>query len=131
MIPRRSGRIINIASIAGRDYAGTSNAAYAANKGAVISLTRTASQQLAKHDINVYALPGVARTELSDANLQVRAEQAGVSIEIMEKRRDEAIPLGRPCEPWDIAAMAVFLASPGARNITGQSYNVDGGIIPE
>ena len=132
MIPRRSGRIVNIASIAGKGYAGTSNAAYAASKGAVISLTRTAAQQLAKHDINVNAVcPGVTRTELSDANLRVRAEQAGVSVEVMEKRRDEAIPLGRPCEPSDIAAMAVFLASPGARNITGQSYNVDGGIIPE
>jgi len=99
MIPRRSGRIINIASIAGKGYAGTSNAAYAASKGAVISLTRTAAQQLAKHDINVNAIcPGVTRTELSDANLRVRAEQAGVSIEVMEKRRDEAIPLGRPCE---------------------------------
>ncbi len=46
MIPRRSGRIINIASIAGKGYAGTSNAAYAASKGAVISLTKTAAQQL-------------------------------------------------------------------------------------
>ena len=53
MIPRRSGRIINIASIAGKGYAGTSNAAYAASKGAVISLTRTASQQLAKYDLSL------------------------------------------------------------------------------
>jgi NAD(P)-dependent dehydrogenase (short-subunit alcohol dehydrogenase family) len=51
MIPRRSGRIINIASIAGKGYEGTSNAAYAASKGAVISLTKTAA--LAKHNINV------------------------------------------------------------------------------
>lgn len=132
MIPRRSGRIVNIASIAGKGYAGTSNAAYAASKGAVISLTRTAAQQLAKHDINVNAIcPGVTRTELSDANLRVRAEQEGVSLEAMAARRAAAIPLGRACEPSDIAAMAVFLASPGARNITGQSYNVDGGIIPE
>lgn len=132
MIPQRSGRIVNIASIAGKGYAGTSNAAYAASKGAVISLTRTAAQQLAKHDINVNAIcPGVTRTELSDANLRVRAEQEGVSLEAMAARRAAAIPLGRACEPSDIAAMAVFLASPGARNITGQSYNVDGGIIPE
>ena len=46
MIPRRSGRIINIASIAGKGFAGTSNAIYAASKGAVISLTKTAAQQL-------------------------------------------------------------------------------------
>jgi NAD(P)-dependent dehydrogenase (short-subunit alcohol dehydrogenase family) len=132
MIPRRSGRIINIASIAGKGYAGTSNAAYAASKGAVISLTRTASQQLAKFDINVNSIcPGVTRTALSNANLAVRAREAGVSLDEMERRRVADIPLGRANEPEDIAAMAVFLASPGARNITGQNYNVDGGIIPE
>ncbi|MSP02132.1 MAG: glucose 1-dehydrogenase [Acetobacteraceae bacterium] len=132
MIPRRSGRIVNIASIAGKGYAGTSNAAYAASKGAVISLTRTASQQLAKHDINVNSVcPGVTRTALSVANMLVRARENGVSVEEMERRRAADIPLGRANEPEDIAALVVFLASPGARNITGQNYNVDGGIIPE
>jgi NAD(P)-dependent dehydrogenase (short-subunit alcohol dehydrogenase family) len=131
MIPRRSGRIINIASIAGRGYAGTSNAAYAASKGAVISLTKTAAQQLGRHDINVNAIcPGVTKTPLSEDNMRVRAQQEGVSAEEMERRRAEAIPLRRANDPEDIAAMAVFLASPGARNITGQAYNVDGGIVP-
>ena len=131
MIPRRSGRIVNIASIAGKGYAGTSNAAYAASKGAVISLTYTAAQQLAKHDITVNAIcPGVTRTALSDANLATRAQQEGISVEAMERRRAEAIPLGRANDPEDIAAMAVFLASPGARNITAQTYNVDGGLVP-
>ena len=130
MIPNRQGRIISIASIAGRGYAGTSNAAYAASKGAVISLTKTASQQLGKHNINVNAIcPGVTRSALSDANLRVRAQQEGVSLEDMERRRAEVIPLKRANDPEDIAAMAVFLASPGARNITGQCYNVDGGLI--
>jgi NAD(P)-dependent dehydrogenase (short-subunit alcohol dehydrogenase family) len=132
MIPRRSGRIINIASIAGKGYAGTSNAAYAASKGAVISLTRTASQQLAKYDITVNSVcPGVTRTALSEANMAVRAKERGVTVEEMERLRAAGIPLGRANDPEDIAAMAVFLASPGARNITGQNYNVDGGIIPE
>ena len=132
MIPRRSGRIINIASIAGKGYEGTSNAAYAASKGAVISLTKTAAQQLGKHNINVNAVcPGVTRTALSDANLQIRAQQAGVTTEEMERRRAEVIPLRRANDPEDIAAMVVFLASPGARNITGQSFNVDGGLIPD
>ena len=131
MIPRRSGRIINIASIAGKGYAGTSNAAYAASKGAVISLTFTAAQQLAKHDINVNAIcPGVTRTALSNDNLAIRAQQAGISVEDMERQRVKDIPIGRANEPEDIAAMAVFLASPGARNITAQTYNVDGGIVP-
>jgi NAD(P)-dependent dehydrogenase (short-subunit alcohol dehydrogenase family) len=132
MIPRRSGRIINIASIAGKGYVNTSNVAYAASKGAVISLTKTAAQQLGQYNINVNAIcPGVTRTALSDANLRVRAQQEGLTLEAMERRRAEVIPLQRVNDPEDIAAMAVFLASPGARNITGQSYNVDGGIIPD
>ena len=132
MTLRTSGRIINIASIAGKGYAGTSNAAYAASKGAVISLTRTAAQQLARHNINVNAIcPGVTRSALSEDNLRVRATQEGVTMQEMERRRAAAIPLQRVNDPEDIAAMAVFLASPGARNITGQSYNVDGGLIPE
>ena len=132
MIPQRNGRIINIASIAGKGYEGTSNAAYAASKGAVISLTKTAAQQLGMHNINVNAVcPGVTRTALSEANLQVRAQQEGVSVEEMARRRASVIPLQRANDPEDIAAMAVFLASPGARNITGQSYNVDGGLIPD
>src|SRR6185436_6821352 len=130
MIPRRSGVIINIASIAGKGYAGTSNAIYSASKGAVIALTRIAALQLARHDINVNAIcPGITTTALSNDNLKNRAKEEGVSVEEMERRRNAGIPLGRANDPEDIAAMAVFLASPGARNITGQSFNVDGGII--
>jgi NAD(P)-dependent dehydrogenase (short-subunit alcohol dehydrogenase family) len=130
MIPRRSGRIINIASIAGRGYVGASNVAYAASKGAVISMTKLAALQLAKHNLNVNSIcPGVTRTALSDANLEVRAKQEGVSLAEMERRRAEVIPLQRPNDPEDIAAMVVFLASAGARNITGQSFNVDGGLV--
>jgi NAD(P)-dependent dehydrogenase (short-subunit alcohol dehydrogenase family) len=130
MIPRRSGRIINIASIAGKGYVGASNVAYAASKGAVIAMTKLAALQLGKHNINVNAIcPGVTRTALSDANLAVAAQQQGVTLEEMERRRADVIPLKRANDPEDIAAMVVFLASSGARNITGQSFNVDGGLI--
>ena len=129
MIPRRRGVIVNIASIAGKGYAGTSNAIYSASKGAVIALTRIAALQLARHDINVNAIcPGITVTALSQNNLATRARDEGLSVEEMARRRNSVIPLGRPNDPEDVAAMAVFLASPGARNITGQAYNVDGGI---
>jgi NAD(P)-dependent dehydrogenase (short-subunit alcohol dehydrogenase family) len=132
MIPQRNGRIIGIASIAAKGYAGSSNVVYAASKGAVISMTRLAALQLARHNINVNAIcPGVTSTALSNDNLRMRAAQEGVSIEEMERRRAQAIPMQRANDPEHIAAMIVFLASPGARNITGQSYNVDGGLIPE
>jgi len=131
MIDQGGGRIINIASIAGRGFAGTSNAAYAASKGAVIALTKTAAQQLGPHNINVNAIcPGVTRTPLSDRNLVVRAQEQGVSIDEALENLIRPIPIGRANQPEDIAALAVFLASPGARNITGQAYNVDGGLVP-
>ena len=130
MIEGDGGRIINIASIAGRGYPGTSNAAYAASKGAVISLTKTAAQQLAKHDITVNAIcPGVTRTELLEQIFTTIEESQGISKAEAEARAARPIPLQRINEPEDIAAMAVFLTSPGARNITGQAYNVDGGLI--
>jgi NAD(P)-dependent dehydrogenase (short-subunit alcohol dehydrogenase family) len=130
MIPRRSGVIVNIASIAGKGYAGTSNAIYAGSKGAVIGMTRIAALQLARHDINVNAVcPGTTVTALSEENLRSRAAEEGMTVEEMQRKRNSAIPLGRPNDPADVAALAVFLASPGARNITGQSFNVDGGLI--
>src|SRR6516165_803695 len=81
MIKQGGGRIINIASIAGRGYAGTSNAAYAASKGAVIALTKTAAQQLGRHNINVNAIcPGVTRTELGARNAIERAAERGITV---------------------------------------------------
>jgi NAD(P)-dependent dehydrogenase (short-subunit alcohol dehydrogenase family) len=132
MIPRRSGRIINIASIAGKGFPGLSNAIYGASKGAVISLTKTAAQQLGPHDINVNAVcPGIVRTALYKDIVRVMAEKEGASAEEIERRMVQGVPLKRANEPEDIAAMVVFLASPGARNITGQSFNVDGGLVPD
>jgi NAD(P)-dependent dehydrogenase (short-subunit alcohol dehydrogenase family) len=131
MMQTGGGRIINIASISGRGYAGASNAAYAASKGAVIALTKMAAQQLGRYNINVNAIcPGVTRTELGARNAVTRAAERGVTVAEMQAEQEASIPIRRANTPEDIAAMAVFLASPGARNITGQSYNVDGGLVP-
>lgn len=131
MIANGGGRIINVASIAGKGYAGTSNAIYASSKGAVISLTKTAAQQLGPFNINVNSVcPGIVRTTLYQTYVEVMAKDENLPVEVIEARTVAAIPLRRANDPEDIAEMVVFLASPGARNITGQSYNVDGGLIP-
>src|SRR5438477_50383 len=103
----------------------------AASKGAVISLTWMAAQQLGRHNINVNAIcPGVTRTELGARNAVERAAERGITVAELNAEAEARIPIGRANQPEDIAAMAVFLASPAARNITGQAYNVDGGLVP-
>lgn len=131
MIPRRSGTIVNIASVAGKGFHGTSNAVYAASKGAVISLTFTAAQQLAPHDITVNAVcPGIVRTAIVEDLFRTVARKEGIGADEVERRAVAEVPLKRANEPEDIADAVVFFASRAARNITGQTLNVDGGLIP-
>jgi NAD(P)-dependent dehydrogenase (short-subunit alcohol dehydrogenase family) len=130
MRERRSGRIVNIASIAGKGYRGTSNIAYAGTKGAVITMTRIAAAQLARYDINVNAIcPGATRTELFEQVISELVEREGIGRPQALERLDRSIPLRRSNEPEDIANLAVWLASDEARNVTGQSWNVDGGLM--
>jgi NAD(P)-dependent dehydrogenase (short-subunit alcohol dehydrogenase family) len=130
MVKARSGKIINIASIAGKGFRGTSNIAYAGTKGAVIAMTRVGAAQLARHNINVNAIcPGVTRTHMFETLMHEMVERRGVSQEDAVKRLDATIPLGRSNAPDDIANMAAFLASAESDNITGQSFNVDGGLM--
>ncbi|TMJ77205.1 MAG: SDR family oxidoreductase, partial [Alphaproteobacteria bacterium] len=72
----------------------------------------------------------VTRTELGARNAVARAAERGITVEQLFAAQEAGIPIRRANTPDDIAAMAVFLASPGARNVTGQSYNVDGGLVP-
>jgi NAD(P)-dependent dehydrogenase (short-subunit alcohol dehydrogenase family) len=125
------GRIINMASVGGKGFVDVSNAIYAASKGAVISLTKTAAQELGKYDITVNAIcPGITHTNILSNIVKKRALEQDKSEEEIMKHYVRDIPLKRPNYPEDIAAMVVFLSSEGARNISGQSYNVDGGLIP-
>lgn len=126
----RGGRIINVASLAGQGWSGTSNAAYAASKGAVITMTRIGAHSLGVHDINVNAIcPGLTSTPLFDNMIARRSEDLDIPEEELRRRITESIPLRRMSEAEDIAEMAVFLAGPGGRNIAGQCLNVDGGLI--
>lgn len=130
MAKRKSGKIINIASIAGKGFRGTSNIAYAGTKGAVIAMTRVGASQLARFDINVNAIcPGVTRTHMFETLMAEMTQKRGLSEAEAIKRLDATIPLGRSNTPDDIANMAAFLASSEADNITGQSFNVDGGLV--
>ena len=124
------GRIVNTASIAGRGYRRTSNAAYAASKGAVIAMTYIASSVLAPYDINVNAIcPGIVQTDMLANILSLRSDESGTSQSDLREAMLEEIPLGRANEADDVSALAIFLAGPGSRNITGQAFNVDGGLI--
>ena len=126
----RGGRIINTASIAGKGYRRASNAAYAASKGSVIAMTYICAGYLAEHDINVNAVcPGVVKTDMMAGILSGRSSDVGVNTEELESTVTSEIPLGRVNEAEDIANLVVFLSGPESRNITGQSYNVDGGMI--
>lgn len=115
------GRIIQISSIAGKNFLpNCSN--YCASKAGVIGFTREAARELAVHGITVNAVcPGVIETEMTAA--------ARANPTIMEKWMRE-IPAKRLGTPEEVAAFVLFLASPEAAYITGQALNIDGGKVP-
>lgn len=126
------GKIINTASIAGRYGAGTTAPMllhYRATKAAVISITQSAAQGLAP-DVTVNAIcPGVVDTNMWKTVDEQWAEFEGWELGEAWRRRIEPIPMGRPQTPDDVAGVAAFLASPDSDYMTGQSINVEGGLI--
>ena len=117
---RGGGAIVNIASIAGQriSFGGTAN--YSASKAGLLGLTRHAAYELAPDHIRVNAVcPGATATAF------------GGSMPTAESKteRGRKIPLGRMCEPEDIADPILFLAGDAARMITGIALTVDGGLL--
>ena len=125
MMDRRWGRIIMIASVNSRTGS-LHGAAYAASKHGLLGVTRTLAMEVAKEGITVNAIcPGPVRTAMNDKRIQYDAERLGVEPDKHEK---SVTLIGGRLAPEDIAPMAVYLASDRGRMITGQAYNIDGGI---
>ncbi|MFB2876753.1 3-oxoacyl-[acyl-carrier-protein] reductase [Floridanema aerugineum] len=116
MLKQRSGRIVNITSVAGQ-MGNPGQANYSAAKAGVIGFTKTIAKEFASRGITVNAVaPGFIETDMT-SNLK--------SEEILKY-----IPLGRYGKPEEIAGMVRFLAAdPAAAYITGQVFNVDGGMV--
>ena len=116
MMKKGGGKIVNISSVAAsRGGAGQAN--YAASKAGLESLTRTAAIELGPFGINVNSVaPGVTRTNMT-AHL----------MEVYNKKLKRSVPLRRLAEPSDIANVILFLVSPLADYITGQTIIADGG----
>ena len=126
----RGGRIINIASQAGR-RGEPLVLTYCASKATVISMTQSMALALAPHQITVNAIaPGIVDTPLWESNDRRFAELLGMEIGEPKRTFVATIPLGRIEQPEDVAGMAAFLASDDAGYITQQCYNVDGGNWP-
>lgn len=118
MMKRRSGRVVNIASVVGV-VGNKGQANYSASKAGLIGLTKTVAKELASRNVLVNAVaPGFIETDMTAA-LPPEARQA----------LSAQIALGRLGTPADIASVVAFLASEGASYITGQVIVVDGGMV--
>jgi NAD(P)-dependent dehydrogenase (short-subunit alcohol dehydrogenase family) len=128
MIRQKYGKIINIASRAGKTGE-TKISPYCASKAAVILLTQSLALELAPYHINVNSIcPGLISTDMIKSYFEDDARRKGISYEEVRDKASASIPLGRLGEPEDVGKLAVFLASGDSDYITGQDYNIGGGL---
>lgn len=134
LIARRRGSMLFLVSVAGQ-IGSQSDPPYSAAKAGLINFTQCAAKDLAPHGIRVNALsPGMVKTDLNQSVWQAGqanlppSERQDYETWAAEKIR-KVSPLGRWQTPAEFAAMAVFLASDHAQNITGQTINIDGGQV--
>ena len=120
--------LIAMGSVAGRLGYGY-RTAYASTKWAIVGLMKSLAIELGSHDIRVNAiLPGVVEGERMENVIKARAAATGVSVDRMRDTYLQKISLRRMVTADDVAATALFLCSPAARNITGQAISVDGNV---
>ena len=129
MIDRRSGRIVNVASIAGKTgfpYI----SAYAASKHGVLGLTKCAALETASKGITVNALcPGYVDTPMTDASIARIVERTGMDPAEARQRLIDSSPQRRLTTVDEVAALALYLCGPAAHGITGQAFSIDGGTV--
>jgi len=130
MLKRSPGSpaVISIASVAGRlGYA--FRTPYASTKWAIVGLVKSLAIELGPSGIRVNAiLPGVVEGERMDRVIAARAQALGITVDAMRGDYLRKISLRRMVAVDDVAAMALFLCSPAARNVTGQAISVDGNV---
>ncbi len=128
MIDQRYGRIVNIASMAGKTGEPLTSP-YCASKFGVIGFTQSVALEVGKHNVTVNAVcPGPTNTELFKQSIAQFATLNDVSEqEYLQKVFIDHTPMGRVAEPEDVARAVVFLASDDAAYITGSTLNVSGG----
>lgn len=121
MLPRGDGRVINIASISGLiANRGVGGRHYEAAKAAVIQFTRATAADWASRGVNVNAIcPGLFMTEPNQRWSKSHPDLIRTFV--------DAIPMGRPGEPDEIAPLAVYLASPASSYVAGATFVIDGG----
>jgi len=129
MIEHGWGRIINIASIAGKIGA-PYIAAYSASKHGVLGLTRSAALEVAAKGITVNAIcPGYVDTDMTTRGIENITKKTGLAAEQAMESIKKMSPQNRLVEPEEVAALALLLASDAGRGINGQAINVDGGTV--
>ena len=129
MIERGWGRVINVASIAGKTGA-PYVAAYSASKHGVIGLTRSVALEVATKGITVNAIcPGYVDTEMTTRGIENITKKTRLSADEAMESIKKMSPQNRIIEPEEVAALALLLASEDGRGINGQAINVDGGSV--
>ncbi len=129
MAERGWGRVVNIASIAGRTGAPYISA-YAASKHAVVGFTRSCAAEVAARGVTVNALcPGYVATPMTDRSVERIVEKTGRAAEEARRMLVSSNPQGRLIEPEEVAYLAVALCDERARGVNGQAIGIDGGAF--